>query len=104
MRATKMAMTHDVGSYYWHILVYPVKPPSIIERAETQEIEGSYRGGHGWSIRLPLTRLALVIGKWHKAYDESSGLTRAIVGRAMKQDEVNWDKIRFGVEDVQEED
>lgn len=99
-----MAKTHDVGPYYWHALVYPVKPPSIIERAETQEIEGQYRGGHGWAIRVPLTRVALIVGKWTTTYDESSGLTRAIVGRAMKQDEVNWDKIRFGADDVQEED
>ena len=99
-----MAKTHDVGDYYWHFMVYPVKPPSIVERAETQEIDGLYRGGHGWVTRLPFTRYALVIGKWTKAYDGSSALTRAIIGRPMKQDEVDWDKIRFGAENVQEEE
>jgi len=99
-----MAKTHDVGNYYWHTMVYPVKPPSIAEKAETQEIDGLYRGGHGWAIRLPFTRYALVIGKWTKAYDESSALTRAVIGRAMKQDEVDWDRIRFGAENVQEEE
>jgi hypothetical protein len=99
-----MAKTHDVGKFYWHTMVYPVKPPVLLERAETQEIDGPYRGGHGWCLRLPFTRVSLVVGKWTKHYDESSGLTRAIVGRAMKQDEVDWDMIRFGAENVQEEE
>ena len=95
-----MAKTHDIGKFYWHTLVYPVKPPVIIDKAETQEIEHPFRGGHGWCFRLPFTRLSLVIGKWTKQYDESSALTRAIVGRGMKQDEVDWDMIRYGAEDV----
>ena len=95
-----MAKTHDVGKFYWHTMVYPVKPPVLFERAETQEIDEPFRGGHGFSLRLPFTRLSLVFGKWVKLYDESSALTRAVVGRAMAQDEVDWDKIRFGAEDV----
>ena len=67
---------------------------------ETQEIETPYRGGHGWALRLPFTRQALVVGKWVKEYDEASGLTRAIVGRAMDKDEVDWDMVRYGAEDV----
>lgn len=99
-----MAKTNDIGSFYWHTLKYLVKPSIFIERAESQEIEEPYREGRGWAIRLPFTTKALVVGRWGKAHDESSALTRAVIGRAMKQDEVDWDKIRFGAENVQEEE
>jgi hypothetical protein len=95
-----MARTHDVGKHYWHWMTYPVKPKVVVERAETQEIEDPYRFGKGWCIRLPFTRKSIVIGKWVKQFSESQALTNAIVGRSMKQDEVDWDMIRFGAEDV----
>lgn len=85
-----MAKTRGVKSFYWHPMVYPIKPPVLWERADTQEIEEPYRQGVGVSIRLPLTRLALVFGKWVKAHDEFSGLTNAIKGRVMTEDEINW--------------
>lgn len=91
-----MAKTRDVGNYYWHILIYPVKPRVLAEKAETQEIDGLYRGGRGYAFRLPFTRKAIVIGKWGKSHSESDALTRAVNGRAMKQEEVDWDTIRFG--------
>lgn len=94
-----MAKTRDVGHFYWHVLIYPVKPPVLFERAETQEIDGKYREGSGMAFRFPFTRLALVVGRWIKEHDERVALTRAINGRAMAQDEVNWDAVRFGVED-----
>ena len=93
-----MAQPRSVGKFYWHPLVYPVKPPVLWERAETQEIDGEFRFGSGVSIRIPFTRLSLVIGKWIKSYSERQALTNAINGRAMPQDEVNWDKIRFGAD------
>lgn len=70
------------------------------ERSETQEIDGQYRFGVGRAIRLPFTRLAIVIGKWTKKYSESQALTIAIRGRAMDEDEVDWDYIRAGSSDV----
>lgn len=36
------------------------------------------------------------MGKWVKRYTESQALTNAVNGRSMKQDEVDWDIIRFG--------
>jgi hypothetical protein len=78
--------------------VYPIKPPVIAEKAETQEIEEPYRGGNGYALRLPFTRLALVVGKWTATYSESMGLTRAINGRIMRQTEVDWDHIRYGAD------
>ena len=93
-----MANTRDVGKFYWHTMVYPVKPAVFLDRAETQEIECKYRGGHGWAVRLPFTRLAIVIGKWDKEYDERVALTRAINGRAIEETAFDWDTVRFGAE------
>jgi hypothetical protein len=93
-----MANPRDVGHFYWHPLVYPIKPPVLWERAETQEISEPFRFGVGLSIRLPFTRLALVIGKWGESLNESQALTNAIRGRAMDKEEVDWDYVRFGQE------
>ena len=94
-----MANPRTVGSLYWHTLVYPVKPPILWERAETQEIALPFRGGVGVSVRLPFTRLALVVGKWNSSYDESQALTNAIRGRYLPDEEINWDFVRFGAQD-----
>ena len=96
-----MANPRTVGSLYWHTLVYSVKPPILWERAETQEIALPFRGGVGVSIRLPFTRLALVVGKWNSSYDESQALTNAIRGRYLPDEEINWDFVRFGAQDDQ---
>lgn len=91
-----MANPRDVGPFYWHPLVYPVKPPVLWERAETQEIDYPFRGGAGVSIRLPFTRLALVLGRWNAQYEEGVALTNAIRGRALPEEELDWDYVRFG--------
>lgn len=93
-----MANTRDIGSFYWHPMVYPVKPPVLLDRAETQEIDGKYRGGKGWAIRLPFTRLSIVVGKWGQAYEERAALTRAINGRAIQEAAFDWDTVRYGAE------
>jgi hypothetical protein len=94
-----VANPKDVGPFYWHTLVYPVKPKEFWERAETQEIAEPYRGGVGVSIRLPLTRLAIVIGKWNASFDEGQALTNAIRGRYLPEEEVDWEYIRYGAKD-----
>jgi hypothetical protein len=94
-----VANPRDVGPFYWHTLVYPVKPKEFLERAETQEIAEPYRGGVGVSIRLPLTRLAIVIGKWNARFDEGQALTNAIRGRYLPEEEVDWEYIRYGAKD-----
>jgi len=94
-----LANPRSMGSFYWHPLVYPVKPPVMWERAETQEIAFPFRGGVGTAVRLPFTRLALVIGRWTSSHDESQALTNAIRGRVLSEEEVNWDFVRFGAQD-----
>jgi hypothetical protein len=93
-----LANPRDFGPIYWHTLVYPVKPPIMWERAETQEIDDPFRGGVGISIRLPFTRLALVIGRWVSSYSESQALTNAIHGRALPEEEIDWDYVRYGAQ------
>jgi hypothetical protein len=80
-------------------MVYPVKPPVILDRAETQEIDGKFRGGKGWAIRLPFTRLSIVVGRWTATFTESVALTRAINGRAIDESSFDWDTVRYGAED-----
>jgi hypothetical protein len=94
-----LANPRTIGSFYWHPLQYPVKPPVLWERAETQEIDMPFRGGVGISFRIPFTRLALVVGRWTSSYDEGQALTNAVKGRALPEQEVNWDFVRFGAQD-----
>jgi len=88
---------------YWHVLTYGSKPKIFIEKAETQEIDGDYRFGSGWAIRFPFTRKAIVIGRWVTSFGESEALTYAIRGRSMAPEEVDWNRIRFGAENVEAE-
>jgi hypothetical protein len=97
-RRIAVAKTHDVGKFYWHTMIYPIKPPVLFEKANTQEIEPPYRFGSGVCIRFPFTRASLVFGKWVKSYSESQALTNAVGGRPMNQEEVDWDVIRDGAE------
>jgi len=93
-----MAKTRDVGKFYWHTMIYPVNPKVLFDRAETQEIEGKYRSGKGWAVRLPLTRCAIVVGVWKEAYSESMALTRAINGRGIEESKFDWDTVRYGAQ------
>jgi len=97
-----LANPRDIGPFYWHTLVYPVKPKELWEKAETQEIDTPFRGGVGVSIRLPLTRVALVVGKWISQFEESQALTNAIRGRALPEEEIDWDFVRYGVNEEED--
>ena len=98
---TTMAKTHDFGKkYFWHFMVYPLKPKVVFETSTTQEIEDPFRFGKGVVFRLPLTRLSIVIGKWVARYEESQALTNAIAGRPVEQDEFDWDNVRGEEYDV----
>lgn len=91
-----VANPRSLGKFYWHPLIYPVKPKEFWEKAETQEIEHPFRHGVGVSVRLPLTRLAMVLGRWKRKLEESQALTNAIAGRTMLDEEINWNFIRYG--------
>lgn len=58
-----MPRTHDIGSFYWHGLRYPVAGAPVLERAVTAEIEAPYREGRGWAVKVA-PRTVLVLGRW----------------------------------------
>ena len=95
-----MAQTHSVGKYYWHKFKYPVKLKGLKDLAETQEIDPPFRYGKGVALRVPFTKFALVVGRWDKSFDEGVALTRAINGRNMSYDEVDWDIVRMLEDDI----
>jgi hypothetical protein len=41
--------------------------------------------------------VALVVGKWTSQFEESQALTNAIRGRALPEEEIDWDFVRYGV-------
>lgn len=89
-----MSATRNIGPFYWTHIKYPYKPKELIEPAHTQEIDGLFRLGNGWALRIPLTKHALVFGKWVAAKTESQALTDAIGGRILNDMEYDWDMIR----------
>lgn len=52
-----------------------------IETGTTNEIEPPYRGGSSLVVRLPFTRVALVVGRWGPPRSEQEGLLAAIGGQ-----------------------
>lgn len=92
---------HELGRVYWHKLVYPTKPKSLVERAETQEIDEPFRSGAGFAIRIPFLRTALVVGRWTHRLLENEALSVAIRGRYLPEDQVDWDLVRFGGQEVE---
>lgn len=95
-----MAQTHDIGTFYWTTIKYLGKPKVLIERAESQEIDGKFRRGVGVAFRVPFSTLGVVLGKWvSQAESESHALSYAIGGRILDDNEFNWDHLRFGADD-----
>ena len=89
---------HSVHKMFWHVLMYPEKPPVLTEKSETQETESPFRYGYGRVFRVPFTRKALVIGVWKgtsSGYDgEWTGIRRTV-----DFNDLNWESYY-----VQEED
>jgi hypothetical protein len=95
------------GRMYYHHLEYSTPPKfgKLIERARTQEIDEPFRFGIGIAIRMPFTKKAVVVGKWvHMAPDEGTALTYAVMGRVVKDDELEWDTVRYGAQSVEKEE
>jgi hypothetical protein len=79
-------------SLFWHLQRYPgrrvarARPP-LTERAFPRELEQPFRQGHARTLRLPLTRRALVVGYWEPesgepilAEEEQEHLLAAVEG------------------------
>lgn len=77
-----MPQIHDIGKHHFvHTMKYPAKNFPIIDKGETQEIEDPYRNGRSLVFRIPLSRLALVFGRWQTRFSEDMALRRAIGAR-----------------------
>ena len=78
-----MPQLHDIGKkHFVHFMSYPSRRFPILDaEGRTQEIEPPYRYGRSLVIRVPLTRQAMVVGKWTSNDDEDSALRRAIMAR-----------------------
>jgi len=77
-----MPQIHDIGKHHFvHTMKYPDRNFPIVDRGETQEIEDPYRSGQSWVLRVPLSRAAVVVGRWTSRVDEDSALRRAIMAR-----------------------
>ena len=77
-----MPQIHDIGKHHFvHTMEYPTKKFPIIDKGETQEIEDPYRNGRSLVFRIPLSRTALVFGRWQTRFSEDTALRRAIQAR-----------------------
>ena len=74
-----MAQTHDVGSWFFHRMAYPGRKFPLCEKGDTQETSYPYRRATSVVLRLPLTRYALVVGRWGQPQDEEEALLRSLV-------------------------
>lgn len=77
-----MPQIHDIGKrHFVHAMQYPTRNFPLVDRGETQEIENPYRNGRSLVFRLPLSRAALVVGRWQTRLSEETALRRAIQAR-----------------------
>lgn len=76
-----MSQTHDIGNYYWHTMT--ARTRRLLQPSETVEIEPPFREGRCLLLRLPWTRLCLVVGRWTGAQHEEDALMQALGARAI---------------------
>lgn len=77
-----MPHVHQIGAQHFvHTMRYPTRDFPLIDKGETQEIEDPYRYGNSLVFRVPLSRAAIVVGKWTAQEPEDSALRRAIKAR-----------------------
>ena len=80
-----MAKVHEVGKhFYWQRLYWHSDNPPLFHKTTTQEIERPYRHGTSLVVRVPFTKIALVMGKWRSIKGEVDALLTAMQGRVTK--------------------
>jgi hypothetical protein len=73
--------TKDVGRLFFQKLYYRVDGPPLLGTEPVTEIEAPWRRATGLVFRVPLTKLALVIGWWGKPGNEDANLRTALKAR-----------------------
>lgn len=86
-----MPKTRRIISDNWFLssLTYGSRWWPWIERGDTQEIEWPYRKSKSLVVRAPLTRTALVVGKWGPPRSEMEALLEAVRGDLRPLEELN---------------
>lgn len=77
-----MPSVHHIGTnFYAHRMTFPGTGYPLLEMGDTQEIEWPYRTGRGLVVRAPMSRQAVVVGRWLGHMDEEHALSSAIGAR-----------------------
>lgn len=77
-----MPAVHQIGkTRFIQTMQYPSRRFPLVDRGFTQEIEYPYRKGDSLVLRAPLSRWALVVGKWTGSLDEQEALETALSAR-----------------------
>lgn len=64
-------------------MAYPSTQYPVAEVGDTQEIEWPFRTGRALVLRAPLTKQAVVVGRWVGQKDEVDALESAIGAREL---------------------
>lgn len=77
-----MPEVHQLGpKAFWHPIALGRKHP-LVYRSRTQETETPFRNGASLVLRIPCTRVGVVVGRWSgRLSDEESALMAAVQGR-----------------------
>ena len=89
-----MTDPRTVGTVFWHGISYPdwISVP-LVNRSTTTEVEPPFRHGRCVIVRLPLTRRALVVGRWEGRYtDPSAAYSRALGLRVIDDNGAGWEE------------
>lgn len=78
-----------LGNIYFHT-AYCAPDVPVFHTAETTEIEEPFRYGKGLVFRLPLTRRAIVVGRWKGEQFENAAMRR-VFARQGTLDEIEGD-------------
>jgi hypothetical protein len=81
-----MAKAHDLGQkFYWQKLYYHTENPPLFDTETTQEIEPPFRHGKCVVLRVPASKVAIVIGHWKDERREVDALLTAIGGTVTQE-------------------
>lgn len=74
-----MPQVHDIGKkHFLQFMKYPTRKFPFLDLGSTYEIEEPYRSGESLVFRVPLTRRAVVVGRWVGVMSEDQALRTAI--------------------------
>lgn len=90
-----MSEVREIGrSFYVQKLYYITKPAPLVDMVATNEIHPPYRTGRALALRVPFTKIALILGRWVDAHrSEQDALLAAMRGRVTQDNAVNLSEV-----------